>query len=445
MFNQNILKKLTKYCLWALLFFLPWQTRWLYEVKELNGGFWEYGSAALYGTEILLWLTIFFFSAAYFFNRNFWQRLVLKNKGPNLKFILVSVWAGILLAVLLKSSLDFNISYDWFFHLLEAWCLAVIIFLLLKWEENDFGLSLYLSLWFGGIAQALLAIIQFFTQSVVGNKWLGMATHLAAQGGASVIEFSNGRFLRAYGSFGWPNSLGIYLAIVWLVGFLIYLKLFANTTPKIKKLKILVFIGELIILLGLFLSFSRAAWIAAAVGLVIFLIIEFFKERADFKKVINLVFVNLGFAIILVLIFKPLLFARLDFNNRLENRSLSERSEQFLDSQEFIKDNFWLGVGAGNYTTALFKKYPNLNAWDYQPAHNIYLLSLVELGVLAAALYWALVFWIFKYVSKNNPESLGIITALLIFGLFDHWLFSLYTGVLFFWLILAVFLNKKTG
>lgn len=438
------LKNIINWLLYLFLFLLPLQTRWLYEIKELNGGFWEYGSAAFYGTEILLWLIVFLFIAAYFFNRDFWRSLVSKSNGLNLKFIAVSILAGILLTVLLASSLDFNISYDWFFHLLEAWCFVVIIFLLSKWEDKDFGFWLNFSFWLGGVAQAVLAVVQFFAQNIIGNKWLGMATHFASQGGTGVIEFGEGRFLRAYGSFGWPNSLGIYLAVVWLIGFLVYLKLSGVAAKrKILNLKNLVLVGQLVILLGLFLSFSRAAWVAAAAGVLVFLIVEFFKKRTDFKNTLNLVFVNLIFALILVLVFKPLLFARLDFANRLEGRSIEERSEQYLDSQDFIKNNFWLGVGAGNYTTALFKKYPNLNSWDYQPAHNIYLLSVVELGILGAALYWALVFLGFKYIGKNNPESLGIILSLLVFGLFDHWLFSLYTGILFFWIILGVSLKKQ--
>ena len=87
-------------------------------------------------------------------------------------------------------------------------CLALII------SQVEQTKKLITALWLSGLAQGLLAIWQFLSQGVLASKWLGLAAHLASDQGSFVVEFGGERWLRAYGSFGSPNSLGIYLAVI---------------------------------------------------------------------------------------------------------------------------------------------------------------------------------------------------------------------------------------
>ena len=146
-------------------------------------------------------------------------------------------------------------------------------------------------------------------------------------------------------------------------------------------------------------------------------------------------------------IFYPVFSARFNLNNRLEARSISERQGQYSEALSFIKSNPLFGVGPGAYTYALYKKYPTLSAWQYHPIHNIYLLALVEIGFAGVIMLFLLFKYLFVKIFKNNLIYLPVISALFFAGLFDHWLWSMYTGVIFTWAIIGLgfmYKNKPT-
>ena len=295
-----------------------------------------------------------------------------------------------------------------------------------------------------------------------------MAAQEAVQGGASVVEFADQRWLRAYGSFGSPNSLGIYLAILLVVGFILYLKIERSVY------KIFITIGQLIIVSGLLLSFSRGAWLAALVGIICLAIIVFVtryhsepRKRDKFgeeflsdqvnnnrqrsltlfrmtmrKDFIKHLFFILAVASLWIGFFYPVFTARFNTQNRLEARSITERKNQYQESLSFIELKPFFGVGPGAYTFAVAKKYPQLQFWQLQPVHNIYLLSIAEFGILFAVVLGFILINFVKQVSKNNLVFLPVLITLLAAGLFDHWLFTMFSGLLLWWVILALSLEK---
>jgi len=350
-----------------------------------------------------------------------------------------------------------------------------------------------IALWAGGILQGALAVWQFLTQQVWVSKWLGMAGQEAGNLGPSVIEFADQRWLRAYGSFGSPNSLGIYLAVLFVLGLVLYLK------TESARIKILISAGQIFVLSGLLLSFSRGAWIAVVVGTVSLLVILIFKhhrhqslspllgerqregysayndtrintpsppallrrakraglapplkgegDHDDVKVLVRMTAVksfakqisfSLAVIIFWLIIFYPVFTARFNFDNRLEAKSISERKGQYAEALSFIKSNPVFGVGPGAHTYALYKKYPTLPAWQYQPIHNIYLLALAEIG-LAGVIF---LFFLFKRlgwrVVKNNAIYFPVMVSLLAGGFFDHWLWSMYGGILLWWVVFGL-------
>ena len=92
---KHMLKKILDYLLMLFLFLLPWQTRWFYQSGSLNGGYWEYGTFSLYGTQILLWLIIILFAAHKFGRKEFWTKVLsrehFKTHRFNLLFGLLTV------------------------------------------------------------------------------------------------------------------------------------------------------------------------------------------------------------------------------------------------------------------------------------------------------------------------------------------------------------------
>ncbi len=427
-----MLKKIYSLLLLVFLFLLPWQTRYIWHYGELNQGYWEYGTFSIYATEILLWIILILFFVQHFLRKEFWVKL--KEKKNRLGLVLFLFTLGLATAL----SNNFWVSYNYVFKLLEAMALMVV----LAWQKDESRsevpphgvgkIKLQIALWAGAVVQGALAVSQFLTQNVWASKWLGMAGQGANNLGPSVIEFADQRWLRAYGSFGSPNSLGIYLAVLFVLGLVLYLKTESSRT------KIFISAGQLFILSGLLVSFSRAAWLAAVVGALCLLALIFFKQRQwlySFGK-------QIGFAVVAVIfwlvIFYPVFSARFNFDNRLEAKSISERKGQYAEARSFIKSNPIFGVGPGAYTDALHKKYPTLQSWEYQPVHNIYLLALVEIG-MAGFLF---LFWLYKklfwHIVKNNLIYLPIVVSLLAAGLFDHWLWSMYTGILLWWVVWGI-------
>ncbi len=339
---------------------------------------------------------------------------------------------------------------------------------------------LLIALWTGGVVQGLLALWQFLSQKIIHFPFSGIALHFPQDLGAFVIQVGDQRWLRAYGAFGSPNILGGYLAVTWLIGLLVpaiggsvspRLELGTKAGGYLSYLRRGVWpyalvIGQMIITTGLILSFSRAAWLATVVGVLGVIASLAQARRGDpsnqqismlgdcrvprrcgvLAMTARPLLFSAAIVIILFLVFQPLFLVRAKAVGRLEQQSLTTRAEQLTD----FKKIFWpplltkegvggglprlgralLGVGPGAYTLALYKQNPNLPVWRYQPIHNIYLLMLAEIGLVGFAVVFLfscfLVFWTWQ----RNRLFLPVLISLSILGLFDHWLWSMYAGVI---------------
>lgn len=428
-----MLSKIINWLILILLFLLPWQTRWIYEIATLNGLTWEYGTLGLYGTEILLWIIIILTSVKIFSEKLLWKKISsyehLKKRWINLVFAIVFI---------------FFISYSWIIspvvsvtnqflnYLLGGICLMLAIVLFRISQKKVF-----LTMWLSGVVQGVFAIYQFLTQKVVSNKWLGLAEHDPYNSGTAVIQFGEDRWLRAYGSFGWPNSLGIYLAVLFVLGFIIYF----YSKPKYRLFAL---VGQMIILVGLLFSFSRNAWISAFVGVTSLLIIIFLKyNKKKLKEFIYPVTILIILSLLIIIACKPLFVARFNTGNYLEKLSITERTSQLIVAKTVITQNLFFGVGPGLYTYYLSQNYPAPVYGSYQPVHNIYLLILAEVGILFFGILLGVLIFLGFNIWKVNPLYLAVVITLLISGMLDHFLWSLYVGQVFFWIVLGVGLVGK--
>ncbi len=373
-----MLQKIFRLLLLLLFFVLPWQTRWIYAAADLNGGFWEYGSGSLYGTEILLWLILIVFFIDFFKNKKIIRSFFAKDA-----FVLL------------------------------------------------------IALWGGGVVQGVLSVWQFFSQHIFASKWLGIAEQSAGRLGASVVEFGHERWLRAYGSFGSPNALGIYLAVILIFGLSFY------TSVKDGKFRILFTIGQIFILSGLILSFSRGAWVAAAVGLITCAVLR--ARKSAFKPLVRQYIFYFLLILFFIFTLQPILSARFNLQNRLEHKSIAERVSQIGEWKNIFFEHPFLGVGLNQYTLYEYRANPNLPVWNYQPIHNIYLLSLAEVGILGVVLLVVLWAAFLRLIYRRNRDYLPVLLTLFIAGFFDHWLWSMFTGAVFWWVIFIVGLAPRRG
>ncbi|MFH1291745.1 MAG: O-antigen ligase family protein [bacterium] len=423
------LTKITNYLVLLFLFLLPWQTRYIYQYGEINGQHWEYGTFSLFATEILLWLIVILFGIGRFGERKFWNKITskqhFKTHWKNLLFIFIFLGLNTLFVF---ASLDSWISYQQVLWILAGLCIGLVIIN----SEACMKLKMPLALWLGGVLQAFLATVQFFNQKILACKWLGMSAQDPADLGVSVIEFADQRWLRAYGSFGWPNSLGVFLATCLLVGLIILIK-----HRKLKKYYLWMTAGQIVILSGLILSFSRGAWLAVTAGIIV-LVYIIRKNKILFEQL----FYYLSLSLVSVVLLAPLFVARFNLENRVEYTSINEHKYQYIESANVIYRNFILGTGPGTYTLNQYQDNPNLQAWQYQPTHNVYMLWLAEMGILGLVLYCLLILFLFKIIWKHNRVYAPIVVVVLVHGFFDHWLWSLYGGVVFWWVAWTLAMNR---
>lgn len=63
--------------LFLFVFLIPWNARVILRAGELNGGFWEYGTVAVYATDVLFFLILVLAGIWWFTSRNI--ELVTRN------------------------------------------------------------------------------------------------------------------------------------------------------------------------------------------------------------------------------------------------------------------------------------------------------------------------------------------------------------------------------
>ena len=150
------------------------------------------------------------------------------------------------------------------------------------------------------------------------------------------------------------------------------------------------------------------------------------------------------FSFILSNSFGALVAARFDFGNRLEQKSLSERETQVYEVKDIINDNFWLGVGLGNYSLALSEVYPDQPAYRYQPIHNSPLLIWAETGIIGLV-FFVLFFIYLAGTAIRQKDSLKLAIWVMVFMMLmaEHWPVSLHFGWLMLALISGIILRRK--
>jgi len=438
------LQKLIEYLFYLFVFLLPWQTRWIWYEGELNKGFWEYGTFSLYGIDILF-VIILALAGIYFICKK-----KIKNQKPNSKFCITFYVLPIVFLVIAFLSVLWAQNKGLALYASVKLLEGILLFWLVSKMKLNFT-KLGIAFVSSAVIQAGLGIWQFLTQSTFANKWLGMALQIPGRGDTSVIESSVGRWLRAHGSLPHPNMLaswlvvGLFILLGLAYRFTIQKKSFWKALHPNLWLNIFIYWSCVIIVTGLFFTFSREAWLALIIGLVFFWIIVLIKKQAAiFYKLLA---TGLATIIVLSFIFWPLLSTRLSGQDRLEVKSRQERTTYLNQSFQLIKKHWLTGVGVGNYTLAVHNQIdPNLKSWDYQPVHNVYLLILAELGIIGLGIFLWLIFYIIKrlfsfQIRQDWPWTLiypVAILAILIIAFFDHYFWTLHFGIMLFWLILGL-------
>lgn len=435
------IKKIIEYGLYLIVFLLPIQTRLFLRFGDLNE-YSEYTAISLYGIDILL-LIILLLNCFIAFKS-------IKSEEKRIPTIWL-ILAGLELAIFISI---FVSTDKWLaVYRYGVFLLGVGLFwLVISASYNKF--KLLWSLILGLALQAGLGIWQFMSQASFSSKWLGIASHESSALGASVIETLDGqRWLRAYGGLDHPNVLGGALAIgLLIIIFLLChpersegsrdLKDKQDSSLALRMTKITFYF---LFFTSLLFSFSRAAWLAFAIGICTILLFYIKRKYYEKQKVLLKLIVLSAVFIFVFNNFYPNIFqTRLTGEARLEVKSNQERIVSYSEAKDVIKDNIFFGAGIGNYILELKNKYPDQKSFSYQPVHNTYLLILSEIGIFGFLFFIFILLYLIKQnLRQKNSIGVAIIISIVIMMMFDHWWWSLHFGVLFFWLIIGLLYNKK--
>ncbi|MFA6416677.1 MAG: O-antigen ligase family protein [Patescibacteria group bacterium] len=426
---MNFFKRLTEFFLLVFVFILPWQTKLILR-PALN----NFNDISLYVSHLVLLLALICF-----FIYKIWTR-DSGRKTPLLWYFL-----GVLEIVMVVSFFYAPDKLLATFHYL-LFLGGLGLFYLVReginraaYEDSCLNRTRIIYVFLTStFFQASLGIYQFLSQKSFAFKYLGLAAHDPEVVGTAVIETASGRWLRAYGGLDHPNVLGGVLAIsLILSAYLLARKKIINSNIQIWGL-IMLFFSYFFALIAMFFSFSRAAWLAYAVGMLILAWVIYKREdRWVAKRFLALIFFSVALLVIAALPYRELALTRFTATSRLEQISISEREDYAVQSGKIIKNHPWFGVGNANYVKYLEKNSSVSNFNYYQPVHNAFLLVFAENGVFAFLA--VILFLIFLALSPRRQNfAFSIIVALVIMMMLDHWLISLPFGILFFFLILGL-------
>lgn len=422
------LVKKEDYGLYLLIFLLPWQARWIVRPGELNGGYWEYGTISLYAVDVLLLLLLAYRGSGLLRSGAF-QRWVAGRVRRDTFWLIAGMVELAVVVSVLAAPREGLALYGYLRFVLAmgaGW-------LLLRSRVTARGVSG--ALLASGALQGALAWWQAAVQQVSGSTVFGMAAQTAATAGVSVVETGGERWLRAYGSLPHPNMLGGFLALCLVAGLAWCAEERSAVGRRIGWLAVALVAG------GLVLSFSRAGWLAAAVGSAAYLSVAVRTgKRGAWRCVAPAVAAAALSAGAVAAVWHAPLQARLAGAERLEQRSVTERASLMADARAVIAAHPLVGAGIRNYGIAVYDTVDSGRpAYGYEPVHQTFVLVAAEIGIIGLLLFTAL--WAYAAaaaVSAGNAAGTGMALAAVTAMMFDHWWWSLPFGLSMSWLMAAL-------
>ena len=421
---------------------LPFQTRWIIVPAFLHGGYWEYGTISLYASEGIVWCAFVAWLFAdglkkwnkqspwlqemmHFLIRRWWVR-----GGVMVWIVLQLLWAPRTVA-----------EISWLIH-----AMSVFVFYVLLTKSQIQLKVIILAIAIGLSFAGSMGIEQFGSQHIEANTVLGISAQKPEDGGVSVIETPIRRWLRAYGTYPHSNILGGMMVLglfCWLLFFILADDL---VDPIDYWGRLIGIVGVIATSSGLWLSFSRSAWLGWLTGGICVWVVVVIKKRHWFIPVLKWTAISVVVLVVVSYAFDEPFRARTSFlarepvyGYRLENQSNVIRMAQWKEAYEIgIIRTFGAGTGVGNYTAWVGIIYPSLPVYNLQPFHVTLLLMLAELGLIGFIGIGVLVVqWIRRY--GTHAWAVSILIGFAVMSVFDHYWWTLFPGMvcvaLFAWLM----------
>ena len=438
---------------------LPFGTRLF--VASAISGFHEYEAVFFYGTDIVVLIFIWW---VWHHHRAVLNNLFHRAGGPLLAAMLIAGLAAALTAPSLGLAVYGLLRLVML--MVFAYCLGVTLSTKKVFEVALVVLAVV------AVAQACIGLAQFKQQGSVGLQGLGEPVLVSYTGAASTIQAEGGRILRVYGTFPHPNVFAAFMVLGLLSLAYWYLwceeqlaaALFTHprqwwTMPRALKtlngylthryfyLRLVIAVATFLVMLGLVLSFSRSGWLASAVAILFYALLTICNRKSVGASV-RLVLMVAACAGAAALLFQPIVFPRAGLT--FTEPAVAERlSYNELGGALALQNP--VGVGPSNqvlYSVRehLYQDYGFTQVWKWEPIHNLYLLITVEfgwLGLLSFLVFLGMVTWrLVRDLSSQRALALALLCAILVVGLFDHYLWDLQPGRLMLWFAIGLVLSQ---
>lgn len=330
-------------------------------------------------------------------------------------FLLNAVFSFGLIAILVRSKWRTVAKLEkptiYFLMAFVGW-----LFISLLWSINRFN-SILMLLSYAEATIIFLVIRNYATTDRFKRALTALliisATVLSVIG---IFYYLTGTYDRAISLFYWPNPLAAYLLPSFLLSLHYYI-----IEKKGLHLGLTVVIGTTIVL-----TFSRASLIIVAISLGALILV--LKDR---KRVLQSVCLTATVGIVLAIL---LSFTRTHlFKHKIINLSsrLGESSQTTTPNSLSDRLHYWRGavqifsfrpiegVGTGNFK-ALYPKYQQRVISASSDAHNYYLQTLAELGLIGLLLLIGVIVFIIRNFIRTQPRPLDKVIFIAWSGLLIH-------------------------
>lgn len=418
----------TLYFFFLFSTFFAYRHIFLGQFSYITGQYSDFTSFSSYLSDIIILSLLFFIIA---------RRIKLVVPHPKIVTALVS-W---LFLVSLFHVQHETIQWYYFARMIE--CLFVYLLIynlhLNKPKLHVFFAKLFI---FFSTAEALISIIQFLTQRSIGLKYMGESALSGIIPGVAKISLKNGLFMRGYGTFPHPNLLSAFL----VTGILLNLYLLITNSGG-RKQRYLYTISFILLIFGLFTTFSRSGLISLGCSLVIFFALFVNYTDGGIRKCVKSLILTLFTIFTAIILFSPFLTARLPMTS---DAGSADRLTYIQAGLHMIKDKPILGLGLGESMLHM-KQYAKkaLKPWQIQPIHNYFLLFADEAGIIGLILiiyfFWLHMKQLFNSIIKRKAGDspfkitlLAIFLGFMVLMQFDHYFYTLWQTQVLLWMILGI-------
>lgn len=284
----------------------------------------------------------------------------------------VALW---LLSLLSTSRTELPLVIKWCTAWLVAESWLIFLYFANHLQERKQILTIVMALLLTGALQSFLGLGQYLSGGTLGLELFGEAkTFMEMRAGEGLVS-------RVSGTFGHPNNMAGYLALV------LQLNLALLFAPLKRGLKWALM--ALLLLLGtaLILTLSRGGWLAFSLGafLTLFMCLTH-RLRAKAAALLLAGFLVLLFMLPTATLLEP--FKRRLFQE--DYGAAQTRVPLAAVALNIIRHHPWLGVGLTNYLAAApaYDETPEAITYEFpRPVHNEFLLIGAELGLPALGLF----------------------------------------------------------